>query len=354
MSLLRFAVVGCGRIAQRYASLLTGDVKGAQLCAVCDTVEERRNEVAERYGLPAYADMHEMAEKEEPDVFCILTPSGLHAEHFMELTGYGKDIIVEKPMALTVEDAEVMIDAAERNGHRLFVVKQNRYNLPVMKLREAVEAGRFGRKVLGTVRVRWCRTQEYYDMAEWRGTWALDGGVLANQSSHHLDLLEWMMGDVVKVSARGKAFLVDTETEDTAVATVEFEDGSFGVVEVTTAARPKDQEGSISILGETGLVEIGGFAVNSMRLWQFTEPSEGDAEVLMNYSENPPNVYGFGHKRYLEDVVRCINEGKEPVIDGHEGLKSLRFINALYESMETGEEVVLNGNHFTHSRLGRK
>src|SRR5205814_6206791 len=162
---------------------------------------------------------------------------------------YKKHIMVEKPMALTLTDADRMIAACDQAGIKLFVVKQNRFNVPVMKLREALEAGRFGRLVLGTVRVRWCRTQAYYDQDAWRGTWALDGGVLSNQASHHIDVLEWMMGDVDSVFAKSTTALVKIEAEDTAVVVLKFKSGALGVIEATTAARPRDLEGSVSILG---------------------------------------------------------------------------------------------------------
>ena len=212
-------------------------------------------------------------------------------------------------MALTLPDADKMIEACDEAGVKLFVVKQNRFNVPVVQLRKALEDGRFGRLIMGTVRVRWCRTQAYYDQDAWRGTWALDGGVLTNQASHHVDLLEWMMGEVESVFAKSKTALVDIEAEDTAVVILKFRNGALGVIEATTAIRPKDLEGSISILGETGSVEIGGFAVNKMQTWNFTSHQDGDDEVLAKYSVNPPNVYGFGHQAYYEHVVDCINNG---------------------------------------------
>ena len=168
-----------------------------------------------------------------------------------------------------------------------------------MKLKEAIEKNRFGKMILGTVRVRWCRDQSYYNQDSWRGTWKLDGGVLTNQASHHIDLLEWMMGEVESVFAYSSRALVDIEAEDTAVVTLKFKNGAIGVIEATTATRPKDLEGSISILGEGGTVEIGGFAVNEMKVWNFVKPEKGDKEVIDNYSVNPPNVYGFGHKNTI-------------------------------------------------------
>ncbi len=259
----------------------------------------------------------------------------------MELAGYKKHIVVEKPMALTLDDADKMIRVCDQNGIKLFVVKQNRFNVPVVKLREALDAGRFGKLVLGTVRVRWCRRQEYYDQDAWRGTWALDGGVLSNQASHHVDLLEWMMGDVESVFAKSITALVDIEAEDTAVVVLKFRSGALGIIEATTATRPKDLEGSISILGECGSAEIGGFAVNEMKSWNFVSRLPEDDDVMTNYSVNPPNVYGFGHRAYYQHVVDCINNRKQQLVDGLEGRKSLELISAIYESIETGKEVTL-------------
>jgi predicted dehydrogenase len=244
-----------------------------------------------------------------------------------------------------------MIRACDGAGVRLFVVKQNRFNVPVVKLREALEKGRFGRLVLGTVRVRWCRTQAYYDQDPWRGTWALDGGVLSNQASHHVDLLEWMMGDVDSVFARSATALVKIEAEDTAVVVLRFRSGALGIIEATTAARPTDLEGSISLLGELGSVEIGGFAVNEIRVWKFVQPDAQDAKVMSDYSVNPPNVYGFGHQAYYEHVIDCIRNDKQQLVDGLEGRKSLELISAIYESIETGKEVQLRFRP-TRCRLG--
>ena len=350
--MLRFALVGCGRIAKRHAELLgSGQIAHAQLAAVCDVVRAKAQGVGERFSIPYFEDMHAMMQAVRPDVVVVLTESGRHAEHVLELARYGRDIVVEKPMALTLDDADAMIRACDGAGVRLFVVKQNRFNVPVMKLREALEKGRFGRLVLGTVRVRWCRTQAYYDQDPWRGTWALDGGVLSNQASHHVDLLEWMMGDVDTVFARSATALVKIEAEDTAVVVLRFRSGALGIIEATTAARPTDLEGSISLLGELGSVEIGGFAVNEIRVWKFVQPDAQDAKVMSDYSVNPPNVYGFGHQAYYEHVIDCIRNDKQQLVDGLEGRKSLELISAIYESIETGKEVQLRFRP-TRCRLG--
>lgn len=350
--MLKFALVGCGRIAKRHSELLgLGQIQGAKLVAVCDLVEDRAKKIGELFSVPFFTDMHEMMKGEVIDVVVVLTESGNHANNVVDLAQYGKHIVVEKPMALTLDDADAMIHACDKTGSKLFVVKQNRFNVPVVKLREAIEQGRFGKLVLGTVRVRWCRPQDYYDQAPWRGTWAMDGGVLTNQASHHVDMLEWMMGEVESVFARSTTALVKIEAEDTAVVTLKFRNGALGVIEATTATRPNNLEGSISVLGEGGTVEIAGFALNIMKTWNFVDCMPGDEEVMSKYSVNPPNVYGFGHQAYYEYVVNCISNGGPHLVDGLVGRKSLELINALYESIETGKEVYLRFQP-RHCKLG--
>jgi len=350
---LNFALVGCGRIAKRHSELLGyGQIPNARLVAVCDVKPERAQAIGERFDVPHFPDLHQMMQAAPIDVVVVLTESGSHAANVLELAPYGKHIVVEKPMALTLLDADRMITACDEAGIRLFVVKQNRFNVPVVKLREALEAGRFGKLVLGTVRVRWCRPQAYYDTDSWRGTWAMDGGVLTNQASHHIDMLEWMMGDVDSVYAVSATRLVDIETEDTAVVTLQFRNGALGVIEATTATRPRDLEGSISVLGEKGTVEIAGFAVNEMRTWAFAEAWPEDDEVLEKYSVNPPNVYGFGHKAYYDHVVDALLHDGGKLVDGLQGRRSLELITAIYESIETGQPVQLRFNP-KRCRLGR-
>lgn len=349
---LKFALVGCGRIAKRHSELLGfNQINGASLVSVCDIVEDKARKLGEQFSVPHFTDMHQMMQSVAIDVVVVLTESGNHARDVLALAKYGKHVVVEKPMALSLDDADRMIRACDQAGCKLFVVKQNRFNVPVAKLREALDAGRFGKLVMGTVRVRWCRPQSYYDQDPWRGTWAFDGGVLTNQASHHVDLLEWMMGEVESVFAMSRTALVDIEAEDTAVVALRFRNGALGLIEATTAVRPKDLEGSISILGEGGAVEIAGFAVNKMKTWNFVNSVCEDEEVLEKYSVNPPNVYGFGHQAYYEHVVDCIKNDKRHLVDGLEGRKSLELINAIYESVETGREVKLR---FTprHCKLG--
>jgi UDP-N-acetyl-2-amino-2-deoxyglucuronate dehydrogenase len=352
---LGFALVGCGRIAQKYSEIFAAEqIPAARLVAVCDIRQERADKLATRHSVPAFTDYRRMMDERASDIdaVCVLTESGHHARETLALASYGKHLVVEKPMALTLEDADRMIAACDAAGIKLFVVKQNRYNLPIRKLREAVDAGRFGKLVMGTTRVRWCRRQPYYDQDDWRGTWALDGGVFANQASHHVDLLQWFLGEPVSVFASGRTALVDIETEDTGAAVVNFANSALGVIEATTAARPVDLEGSLSILGETGMVEVGGFAANRIKTWQFEPKLPDDEDVTTKFNQNPPNVYGFGHVAYLEHVIDAILHGKPSLVDGLEGRRSLELVTAIYESMATGAPVTMRFR-VRNSLLGR-
>lgn len=354
MSEIKVGLVGCGRISERHCEVLR-DLEGARIVGVTDIEPMRASACGNKYGLPVFGSAEKMIAEAKPDVLSVLTPSGDHVQTVTRLANYGVHIIVEKPIALTLEDADQMISACDRAGIKLIVVKQNRYNLPIQKMRHALEAGRFGKLVMGTVRVRWCREQKYYDQDAWRGTWAQDGGVLSNQASHHIDMLLWMMGPVESVSAMSSTQLVNIEVDDTSVAIVRFVNGALGVIEATTATRPKDLEGSISILGEKGSVEVAGFAMNEMRHWNFREKLSEDDEILKTARTNPPNVYGFGHLEFYRAALENIRSGKREnaLVDGLEGRRSLELITAIYESVETGKTVNLAFRP-KRSRLGRK
>lgn len=340
---LKFALVGCGRIAERHSQLLgTNQIPGAKLVSVCDISLHKAKNISKLYNVNFYNDMDKMMQKEDLDVVVVLTPSGLHAMHVINLAKYGKDIMVEKPMALNVYDAEAMIKACEIKKINLFVVLQNRFNIPFIKLQEAHKKNRFGKKILGTVRVRWSRNQKYYNQDKWRGTFSMDGGVITNQASHHIDLLQLIMGDVRSIFAKTTTALLDIEVEDTAAITLKFKNGAIGIIEATTATRPKDLEGSISILGEKGSVVIGGYAVNQLQTWIFDKMKSEDNNVLEKYSVNPPDVYGYGHKAYYDHVVACISKNKPNLVDGYEGRKSIELIEAIYKSAKLGKEVFLD------------
>jgi predicted dehydrogenase len=336
---IRFALVGCGTITKKHVSALK-DLDTAEIAAVCDADPEAARTLGTELGLPAYTNPDEMAQKEIFDVFSILTPSGTHAKLMLSLCHHHRHFLVEKPLALRITDADRVIQACDEHGIKVFVVQQNRYNLPVRKLKEAVDQGRFGRMVMGTVRVRWCRDQLYYDAKPWRGTWAQDGGVFTNQASHHIDMLVWMMGDVENVMAMAATRLARIEAEDTGAAILRFTSGALGIIEATTATRPKDLEGSISILGEKGSVEIAGFFMNELKTWQFSDPTPDDAEIFERWGKNPAGV-SWNHREYLQGVIQSLQENKRGLVEGFEGRKSLELINAIYESAETGKMVPL-------------
>ncbi len=342
MSKVRFALVGCGSIARKHAHALHHYLEQAEIGAFVDLDLARAQQLSKQYGAPAFSGVREMikAVGEQIDVFSVLTPSGSHCENVLELVEYGRPVVVEKPMALRLEDADRMIEACDAHGVKLFVVHQNRYNLPIVKAREAMEQGRFGRLVLGTVRLRWTRDQKYYDSASWRGTWAHDGGVFMNQAAHHIDMLTWFMGNVESVRSMASTRLVKIECEDTGVAVIRFNSGALGVLEATTATRPKDLEGSISILGEKGSVVIGGFFMNELETWSFEDKQPIDDVVFEKYKENPRDI-AYNHGEYLRDVIASVQSKKAALVDGLEGRRSLELITALYESIETNTDVQL-------------
>ncbi len=346
---IRFALVGCGAISKKHIIALSR-IDEAELIAVSDIDRNTVSTVGKENNLPFYTDCTQMAHKEDLDVFVILTPSGLHAKNIFDLVKFGKHFIVEKPLALRLKDADLIIESCDRMGSKLFVVQQNRFNPPIVRLKETIESGRFGKIVMASACVRWCRRQQYYDQKKWLGTWAHDGGVLANQANHHVDMLTWLVGDVESVDAMTATRLADIEAEDTAAVIVKFRNGALGVIEATTATRPKDLEGSISILGEKGAVKVCGFFMNELRTWNFEEALPGDDEIFDKDGINP-DIFAWNHTEYYKDVIRSIKVNKKGLIDGLEGRRSLELINAIYESVETGSKVVVR-NISKPTRLG--
>jgi UDP-N-acetyl-2-amino-2-deoxyglucuronate dehydrogenase len=342
MSKVRFGLIGCGAIAKKHAHSLHHYLDEAEIGAFVDLNLARAQELGKKYGAPAFATIPDMmkAVGETIDVFSVLTPSGAHCANVLELSEYGRPIVVEKPMALRLEDADRMIEACDAHGVKLFVVHQNRYNLPIVKTREAMEQGRFGRLVMGTVRLRWTRDQAYYDSESWRGTWAYDGGVFMNQAAHHIDMLTWFMGNVESVRSMASTRLVKIECEDTGAAIIRFNSGALGVLEATTATRPKDLEGSISILGEKGSVVIGGFFMNELETWNFEDSRPGDKTVIEQFGKNPSD-FAYSHGEYLRDVIASVQTKKAALVDGLAGRRSLELITALYESIEMNADVQL-------------
>jgi predicted dehydrogenase len=338
---VRFGLIGAGKIAGRHAAILA-DLPGARIVAVCDTDEPRAVSLAAEHGARAHADHRDLLAARDVDAVTVATPSGTHAAIALDAARAGKHVVVEKPLALRLEDADAVVEACARAGVRLFEVKQNRYNPPVRRLHEAVRQGRLGRITLATARVRWCRPARYYTEGGWRGTWAEDGGVIANQAIHHIDLLVWLAGDLEAVIARGATALAPIETEDVGVALLRFRSGALGALEATTTARPRDLESSISVLGDRGTVEIAGVALDTVRVWAIDPMTEDDERVLREFSAPSPAVLKQGHQAFYRDVLRSLaGEKPEVVVDGREARRALEALTAIYESLETGEEVHL-------------
>jgi predicted dehydrogenase len=335
----KIALIGCGAISKKHMTAI-GRVEGLEVVAAYDVDKDAAEAFSEDHGLPAYTDMDKMVTETDPSIFDIITPSGVHAQNFFDLIPYDRHFIVEKPIALRLDHIDQIIEDCDKRGLRIFVVQQNRFNPPIQKLKEALEKDRFGKLVVGTVRVRWCRAQDYYDQKPWRGTWAQDGGVLTNQASHHIDMLVWMMGDVESVMAKTSTRLARIEAEDTGVAILKFRNGALGIVEATTATRPKDLEGSISVLGEKGSVEVSGFFMNEIKTWNFSEPDPMDEDLLEIFGK-VPSEHAWNHSKFFANVVSSLRNDQRALIDGLEGRKSVELINAIYESNETGKEVFL-------------
>jgi len=351
---VKFALIGCGRVSENHLSNLSGGKIPTELVAVCDIDESLAKAKGEKYKVPWFTDYHQMV-KATPQIqaFSVATPTGYHARHVIDLARYGKHIVVEKPMALRVEDCDAMIDACKKGGGRLFIVKQNRFNPAVVAARQALEAGRFGKLVMGSVRVRWCRFQDYYESDNWHGTWAMDGGVMSQQASHHLDLLQWFFGPIESVQCQTATRLMDIEVEDTALAMIRFASGALGAYEATVAARPESMEGSLSILGETGSVVIGGQAVNQMQHWKFSKPLPEDADIFTRASEEVPTVYGRGHGPYLANVANAILNNTPGLVEGPEGKKNIQILTTLYESAASAGVALKPGSAIKNSKLGR-
>jgi len=339
----RIGLVGCGRISKNHFDAIR-KVDGLSLAAVCDIDAERARRAGEEQGVPSYRAMDDMlraGEGEAPfDVVAVCTPSGLHSAHGAAAARARKHVITEKPMAISLTQADELVHACDDAGVQLFVVKQNRLNPPIQLLKRAVDKGRFGRIYMANVTVRWQRPQEYYDAEPWRGTWEFDGGAIMNQASHYVDLIQWLVGPVESVLAKTATQARRIEAEDSGVGLVKFRSGALGVIEVNVLTYPRNLEGSITVLGEKGSVKIGGTAVNRVEHWLFADYDDDD-KLVDSANTNPPNVYGYGHEGYYRNVLAVLRGEAKPETDGRAGRKSLELILGLYESAKSGCEVPL-------------
>lgn len=338
---VRFGILGCGRVAPRHAQSLM-QLKETRLTAVADIRPDRAERFAQEYGAAAYTHVDDLLARNDIDAVSICVPSGLHAALAVQALEAGKHVLVEKPIALAVDDADRMIATAARTGRKLAVVLQNRHNAPMQRLRALIDGGGLGPLYLGNATVRWFRPQAYYE-DEWHGTWAMDGGALMNQSIHHIDALQWFMGPVRSVYAYTATLAHHMEAEDVGVAVLKFVSGALGTIEGSTLTWPQNLEGSVAVFGARGSVKIGGTALNRITLWKVDGELEQEAELLTSQRVDPPSVYGYSHREVIADFAHAVLNDGAPSTSALEARKSLELVLAIYESARTGREITLNG-----------
>lgn len=341
---VRFALVGCGRIAANHFSAIEKHADRCELVDVCDISPEAVKAATERTKAKGHTSLSSLLDSTSADCIILTTPSGLHPSQAIQVAKSGRHVMTEKPMATRWKDGLAMVEACDAAGVRLFVVKQNRRNATLQLVKRAMEQKRFGRIYSVAINVFWTRPQDYYDSAKWRGTWEFDGGAFMNQASHYIDLLDWLIGPVESVMAFTGTLARNIEVEDTGVAALRWRSGAVGTLNVTMLTYPKNLEGSVTILGEKGTVRIGGLAVNEIQHWEFADKQPED-ETVKQANYETTSVYGFGHPLYYDNVIKTLRGEALPETDGREGLKSLELLIALYLSARDGSRVSLPLEH---------
>lgn len=340
--MLKIGVVGCGRISHKHFQAIAS-LENARCVACCDIVSERAEKAAHDYRIPYWTcDYRELLKIQELDLIAVCTPSGLHAQHGVLAACCGKHVLTEKPMAVRMHQADALIKTCRQRRVRLHVVLQNRLNPAVQLVRRAWEDGRFGRLYLIMAKVLWNRSQDYYDQADWRGTWELDGGAFMNQASHYVDLMQWWGGPVRRVYAQTATLGRRMEAEDTGSAILLFADGTIGSLNVTMLTYPENLEGSITLVGEKGTVQIAGTALNRIETWQFDDQRSYDG-LVDAASTCFSGVYGHGHQIYYEALAAFMDHERQTgeswswdaLADGQQGRKSVEIITRLYKSSDS-------------------
>ena len=341
---MKYALIGCGRIAVNHMKAAINNE--LDLVAVCDVLPEKMDAILEKYELnekssiKKYTDYKQMIQEEKLELVSIATESGIHAEIALYCIDNNVNVIIEKPMAMSIEDANKIINLAEEKNVKVSACHQNRFNVAIQELRKAVEAGRFGKLSHGSIHVRWNRNKGYYDQAPWRGTWEQDGGALMNQCIHGIDLLRWMMGDEIDeiYGATRQQFHDYLEAEDVGMAVIKFKNGAIGTIEGTTNVYPKNLEETLYIFGENGTVKIGGTSTNNIDVWDFADETEEDAKNK-ELKEATSNVYGNGHTSLFADVIDAIENDRTPYVDAVAGRNALEVVLSIYKSQKTGQTV---------------
>ena len=340
---MRYALIGCGRISPNH--IVAAKNNNLEITGLCDIDPENIKDKVLKFDLKEnvslYTDYHELLERERPELVAIATESGKHACIAIDCINAGSNVIIEKPIALSLNDADEIIKCSKDKNVKVCACHQNRFNKSIIKIREAIEKRRFGRLFYATAHIRWARDYEYYARAKWRGTWEQDGGALMNQCIHNIDLLRWMMGDDVDevVAMTDQLNHPFIEAEDFGISLVKFSNGGYGIIEGTVDVYPRNLEETLYIFGEKGTVKAGGEAVNIIEEWNFSDYLDTSEEVKAEYHELPPNVYGYGHSRLYADVISAINEDRRPLVDAEAGRRALELVLAIYKSAATGEKV---------------
>jgi len=342
MSKLKIAIVGCGRVSKTaHYEAIRNFKQYYDFIAVCDTDRERADYWANENGVKAYYDIDQMLENETLDIVSVNVPNGLHATLGIKVAKKGIHVIVEKPMAMCVEDADSLIDVCDNNNVKLFVVKQNRYNQTNKILKSCIDKGRFGRITTCNVTVSWRRELTYYtEDNKWRSRRDLAGGVFTNQSVHYIDMMQWLIGASPETVYAKMGTIYPIDVEDHGAGIIKFKNGVIGSLVLTNHAYPCDIEGSITIIGEKGMVKVGGKSMNRIDIWNFSDFDIED-ELIKTAESTPPTVYGFGHQEFYEKVAKFIllNIKDEEIVDGREGRKSVAIMDALYLSDKLGQEI---------------
>lgn len=343
---MRYALIGCGRISTNHIKAAVNNK--LEIVAVCDIVPDHMEAVLAKHGLEndasilRYTDYKTMVDEVKPELVSIATESGKHAEIALYCIDHGVNVIIEKPMAMSLTDADEIISRSEAKDVKVSACHQNRFNIAVQQLRKAIESGRFGKLSHGSIHVRWNRNRDYYTQAPWRGTWAEDGGALMNQCIHGIDLLRWMFGDEVEeVYGQTRQQLHDyLECEDVGLAVVKFKNGAIGTIEGTTNVYPKNLEETLYVFGENGTVKIGGKSTNNIDVWDFADETEADASNK-GLEEVTINVYGNGHTSLFADMIDAIQNDRKPYVDAYAGRRALEMVLSIYKSQATGMPVKL-------------
>lgn len=337
---MNIGIIGCGRISKNHFEAIL-KIPNAKIVGCCDIIEKRAKDAAKTYNIPYWTTNYEdLLKLEDINLISICTPSGLHPKHGIMAANQGKHVLTEKPMAVKLENADRLIKACEDNNVHLFVVLQNRLNPSIQTVKNAIDNDRFGKLFMIVANVFWSRPQSYYDLADWRGTWELDGGAFCNQASHYVDLVQWFGGPVKSVMAHTDTLAREIEAEDSGAAIIKFDSGCIATINVSMLTYPKNLEGSITIIGEKGTVRIGGIAVNEILHWEFSDYDETDS-LVKSLSTQPESVYGFGHDAYYQNVVNSIIKGEKPLVDGSTGRKSLELIESIYLSSSRQKRIIL-------------